>query len=106
MGIFLWPHSQQYLTQKELHQDLILSKLCGASGRYARELVLELIPHVRAASMVAKDEDLKQDSILIDACIQSLPSRFQHNPPMLSPAGHNKAKSIFFLPPVCAQKQF
>ena len=35
--------------QEKLNQDLILSNVCGASGRYARELTVELIPHVTAA---------------------------------------------------------
>ena len=74
MATLLCPHFQQNLIKKELNQDLILSKVCGASGRYARELALEFIPHVRAAWMVAKDEKLRQDSILIDSCIHSLPS--------------------------------
>ena len=43
------PPFPQNLIEKELNQDLILSKVCGASARYARELALELIPHVRAA---------------------------------------------------------
>ena len=73
MATLLFPHSQQNLIKKELNQDLILSKVCGASGRYARELALEVIPYVRAACMVAKDEELNQDSILSDSCIHSLP---------------------------------
>ena len=73
MATMLWLHPQQNLTKKELNQDLILSKVCGARGRYARELTVELIPHVRAAWMVAKDEELKQDLILIDSCIHPLP---------------------------------
>ena len=80
MGTFLWPHSQQHLPQKELNQMLILSKVCGASDRYAKELALELIPHVRAAWIVAKDEESKQESILIDSCIHSPPSRFPYDP--------------------------
>ena len=71
MATLLWPHSQQNLIKKELNQDLILSKVC-------RELTVEVIPNVRAAWMVAKDEELKQDLISIDPCIRSLP--FTHHP--------------------------
>ena len=73
LATLLCPHSQKNLMEKELNQDLILSTVCGASGKYAKELALEWIPHVRAAWMVAKDKELKQNLILINFCIHSLP---------------------------------